>query len=213
MRRPSRASCRCCRRRWCSCGTHARTRRSRWRTTKRWAMVTAAGCRSRSRDGPRPRCAGSSAEQTNIARRILLRLISFGEGRSDTRRQQSRAQLRSAGDDAAVFAFVLQTMVEDRLLTVDDDVAGEPRVDLSHEVLITAWPELRAVARRAPRGRATPAAARGQGWRLDRAWAGRRETCSTPWSWPTRRSGVPAMLRVSWDHRQSSAPLWQRASA
>ncbi|HEX4451316.1 MAG TPA: CHAT domain-containing protein, partial [Kofleriaceae bacterium] len=79
-----------------------------------------------------------STAQTDIARRILLRLISFGEGRSDTRRQQSRAQLRSAGDDAGELGFVVQAMVEDRLLTVDDDDAGEPRVDLSHEALITA---------------------------------------------------------------------------
>ncbi|HEX4418322.1 MAG TPA: CHAT domain-containing protein [Kofleriaceae bacterium] len=81
--------------------------------------------------------------QTAIARRILLRLISFGEGRSDTRRQQSPTQLRSAGDDAEAFAWVLQAMVEDRLLTVDDDLAGKPQVDLSHEALIAAWPDLR----------------------------------------------------------------------
>jgi hypothetical protein len=72
--------------------------------------------------------------QADIARRILLRLTSFGEGRSDTRRQQSRAQLRGASDDAADFAFVLQTMVDDRLLTVDEDVAGERRIDLAHEI-------------------------------------------------------------------------------
>jgi hypothetical protein len=58
------------------------------------------------------------AEQTAIARRILLRLVSFGEGRSDTRRQQSHAQLRAVGDDAAAFAFIMQTMVADRLLVV-----------------------------------------------------------------------------------------------
>jgi WD40 repeat protein len=82
--------------------------------------------------------------QTDIARRIMLRLISFGEGRSDTRRQQPRALLRAAGDDPADFAFVLQTMVDDRLLTVDEDVAGEPRVDLAHEIMISAWPTLAA---------------------------------------------------------------------
>jgi WD40 repeat protein len=83
-----------------------------------------------------------NAAQTDIARRILLRLISFGEGRSDTRRQQPRTQLRAAGDGAADFAFVLQTMVDDRLLTIDDDVAGEPRIDLAHEIMISAWPTL-----------------------------------------------------------------------
>jgi hypothetical protein len=80
--------------------------------------------------------------QADIARRILLRLISFGEGRSDTRRQQLRSQLRAVGEDAAAFDFVLHTMVDDRLLTVDEDLAGEPRVDLAHEVMISAWPKL-----------------------------------------------------------------------
>jgi hypothetical protein len=83
-----------------------------------------------------------NAAQTDIARRILLRLIRFGEGRSDTRRQQPRAHLCAAGEDAADFAFVLQTMVDDRLLTVDEDVGGEPRVDLAHEIMISAWPML-----------------------------------------------------------------------
>src|SRR5262249_18332566 len=80
--------------------------------------------------------------QTDIARRILLRLISFGEGRSDTRRQQPRKQLWAAGEAAADFAFVLQAMIDHRLLTVDEDVVGEPRVDLAHEIMISAWPTL-----------------------------------------------------------------------
>jgi len=84
-----------------------------------------------------------TSDQTAIARRILLRLISFGEGRSDTRRQQPRAQLRAAGEVADDFDFVLQMMIDDRLLTVDDDeVAGESRVDLAHEVMTSAWPAL-----------------------------------------------------------------------
>ncbi|HEX3477143.1 MAG TPA: CHAT domain-containing protein, partial [Kofleriaceae bacterium] len=81
--------------------------------------------------------------QSEIARRILLRLISFGEGRSDTRRQQPRSQLHTPGDDPAEFGFVLQTMVDDRLLTMDeDDRSGQPLVDLAHEVMIAAWPTL-----------------------------------------------------------------------
>jgi WD40 repeat protein len=83
-----------------------------------------------------------TAAQVDIARRILLRLVSFGEGRSDTRRQQPRTQLCTAGEVAADSALVLQTMADDRLLTVDDDVAGEPMVDLAHEVMIAAWPTL-----------------------------------------------------------------------
>jgi hypothetical protein len=44
--------------------------------------------------------------QQAIARRTLLRLVSFGEGRPDTRRQQAVEALRSAADDAAEFSLV-----------------------------------------------------------------------------------------------------------
>jgi predicted oxidoreductase (fatty acid repression mutant protein) len=81
--------------------------------------------------------------QADIAQRILLRLISFGEGRLDMRRQQPRAKLRAASDNATDFSYVLQTMIDDRLLTINKDVSGgEPLVDLAHEILIVAWPTL-----------------------------------------------------------------------
>jgi WD40 repeat protein len=79
--------------------------------------------------------------QEAIARRILLRLVSFGEGRSDTRRQQPLAALRAVGDEAGDFDAVVQRMVGDRLLTIDGD-HDDARVDLAHEVMITAWPTL-----------------------------------------------------------------------
>jgi hypothetical protein len=79
--------------------------------------------------------------QTAIARRISLRLVSFGEGRSDTRRQQPRSKLHADSDDAADFAYVLQQLIGDRLLTSDEgDQEGDPLVDLGHEILISAWP-------------------------------------------------------------------------
>jgi hypothetical protein len=78
-----------------------------------------------------------------FARRILLRLISFGEGRADTRRQQPRSKLRAADEDPADFDKVLQHLTDHRLLTTDDAGDGrESRVDLAHEVMITAWPTL-----------------------------------------------------------------------
>src|SRR5262249_2661134 len=42
--------------------------------------------------------AAISADQQVIARRILLRLVQFGEGRPDTRRQQAVAALRTTQD-------------------------------------------------------------------------------------------------------------------
>ena len=47
--------------------------------------------------------AALSSEQQGIARRIFLRLVQFGEGRPDTRRQQSMAALHSVGDDPLLF--------------------------------------------------------------------------------------------------------------
>jgi WD40 repeat protein len=83
-----------------------------------------------------------SVAQQTIAYRLLLRLVSFGEGRADTRRQQKVQALRSAADDGAEFLRVLQRLVNERLVTVDgDEAADDALTDLSHEALITAWPE------------------------------------------------------------------------
>ncbi|MCX4596779.1 helix-turn-helix domain-containing protein [Streptomyces sp. NBC_01549] len=74
--------------------------------------------------------------QGDIARRILLRLITPGEGSQDTRRPADRAELDTGrAEDAAV---VLERLARARLLTLDDST-----VDLAHEALITAWPRLR----------------------------------------------------------------------
>ncbi|TMQ17794.1 MAG: hypothetical protein E6J90_21760 [Deltaproteobacteria bacterium] len=78
--------------------------------------------------------------QKAIAFRILLRLVNFGEGRADTRRQQPREALRSEGEAKADFDAVLQDLVDSRLVTItDDDRRGDVRVDLAHEILIHAW--------------------------------------------------------------------------
>jgi serine phosphatase RsbU (regulator of sigma subunit) len=81
-------------------------------------------------------------EREVIARRIVLRLVSFGEGRSDTRRQQPRSRLRAAGEDRGAFDDVLRQLIAGRLLVTDDDGAHDPCVDLAHEAMITAWPTL-----------------------------------------------------------------------
>ena len=78
-----------------------------------------------------------------IARRIFLRLIQFGEGRVDTRRQQTVAELRASGDDPAVFDQTLARLTESRLLTASGDAeVGVRRVDIAHEALIAGWPRL-----------------------------------------------------------------------
>ncbi len=89
-----------------------------------------------------------TAAQQRIARRVLYRLVSFGEGRPDTRRQQQIKALRAAGDEAAEFSYVLQRLIADRLVTIDGPEGDdEALADWSHESLITTWPELTPCAR------------------------------------------------------------------
>ncbi|MBN1935172.1 MAG: TIR domain-containing protein [Anaerolineae bacterium] len=78
-----------------------------------------------------------------MARRILMRLIQFGEGRADTRRQQARLALRSSGDDERTFERTLRHLVDQRLLTLSgEEQGGDRRVDVAHEALIAGWPRL-----------------------------------------------------------------------
>ncbi|GIH26236.1 hypothetical protein Aph01nite_45460 [Acrocarpospora phusangensis] len=75
------------------------------------------------------------------ARRLLVRLVRFGEGTEDTRRKVPVAELLPSAasaqhDDAQ---HVLDRFVHARLLTVDDD-----GVEITHEALIRAWPRFRA---------------------------------------------------------------------
>ena len=80
-----------------------------------------------------------------IARRIFLRLIQFGEGRPDTRRQQLEADLRSFEEDSQLFDETLQHLASSnrRLLTFSGEESDrERKVDIAHEALISGWPAL-----------------------------------------------------------------------
>lgn len=84
-----------------------------------------------------------SEGQQAIARRIFLRLVQFGEGRADTRRQEQMVNLRVRGEELALFDQTLQHLVRHRLLTLSGE-AREPNklADLAHERLIQSWPTL-----------------------------------------------------------------------
>jgi endonuclease YncB( thermonuclease family)/KaiC/GvpD/RAD55 family RecA-like ATPase len=83
------------------------------------------------------------AEQQAVARRILLRLVQPGAGRPDTGRPQALADLRSAHDDPALLEPTLRALAAQRMIRVDDTAgAGDPPVELAHEILICAWPRL-----------------------------------------------------------------------
>jgi WD40 repeat protein len=81
-----------------------------------------------------------SAEQRAVARRIFLRLVQFGEGRADTRRQQTVTELASSGD-AVLFKATLEHLAGNRLLTLsgEDKEDSAVKADISHEALITGW--------------------------------------------------------------------------
>ncbi|WP_254389974.1 helix-turn-helix domain-containing protein [Streptomyces sp. AC550_RSS872] len=97
--------------------------------------------------------AGLSAEHAQLARLVLLRLITPGEGSQDTRRPVDRSELDFAPGptsaahipveaahipvEAADVSPVLDRLARARLITTDQNT-----VDLAHEALITAWPRL-----------------------------------------------------------------------
>ena len=85
-----------------------------------------------------------TAAQQTIARRILVRLVRFGEKHPNTRQQQTVHALMSATDDSSEFSYVLQHLVNHRLVTVDG-TDGNTAVfaNLSHDALIMAWPAFR----------------------------------------------------------------------
>ena len=81
-----------------------------------------------------------SQQEQQVARRIFLRLIQFGEGRADTRRQQSVEQLRVSGDNADLFDWTLLYLASRRLLTLSGGEENSSRkVDIAHEALISGW--------------------------------------------------------------------------
>lgn len=78
-----------------------------------------------------------------IARRIFLRLVQFGEGRADTRRQQPIEALRTADEDLHLFERTLSHLAERRLLTLSGEESSSGRkADIAHEALIGGWPTL-----------------------------------------------------------------------
>jgi WD40 repeat protein len=84
-----------------------------------------------------------SAEQHQIGRRVFLRLVQFGEGRADTRRQQPIDHLRAISDDPDQFDTTLHHLITRRLLTASGHEDGPTqKVDIAHEALISGWPTL-----------------------------------------------------------------------
>ncbi len=83
---------------------------------------------------------GLTVEQQDIARRVFLRLVNFGDGRPDTRRQQPRSALQLNYDPRLVDTTIAHLAGDrSRLLTIGgSEGEADPKVDISHEALITA---------------------------------------------------------------------------
>jgi WD40 repeat protein/serine/threonine protein kinase len=77
------------------------------------------------------------ADQQAIARRLLLRLVTPGEGTADTRRRLPLDDLERSPEPVALRA-VVDAFVDARLLSIDDSC-----VEIAHEALIVSWPRLR----------------------------------------------------------------------
>jgi WD40 repeat protein/DNA-binding SARP family transcriptional activator len=75
-------------------------------------------------------------DERQVARQILLRLVTGGGGEALTRRRVGRAELDADSDEQV--ARVLAILVERRLLVADNS-----SVELVHEALLEQWPRLK----------------------------------------------------------------------
>jgi WD40 repeat protein/serine/threonine protein kinase len=77
-------------------------------------------------------------------RQIMLRLLTLGEGKEDTRRRAALSELVSVIPDSGVRQTVLDAFTRARLLTFDQDQqTRDPVVEVAHEALIREWRLLR----------------------------------------------------------------------
>ncbi len=85
---------------------------------------------------------GDGAE--DVARQVLLRLVTIGDGADDTRRRMLRSELDSLPVRRDHLHGVLDTFGRHRLLSFDrDPVTRGPTVEISHEALLREWARLR----------------------------------------------------------------------
>ncbi|MGW5675439.1 nSTAND1 domain-containing NTPase [Streptomyces sp. NPDC003860] len=111
-------------------------RRRRGRTLTLAAYEAIGGVHGAIADTAEHTYSSLSADESVHARRMLLRLITPGQGAQDTRRPAPRTELAAVESQEAT--TVLERLAHARLVTLDGDTA-----DLAHEALITAWPRLR----------------------------------------------------------------------
>ena len=86
----------------------------------------------------------SGPEGRRAIRQVLLRLVTLGEGRQDTRRRVARSELDVLDVDPEAVDGVLEAYGRHRLLTFDrEPTTREPTVEIAHEALLRSWSRLR----------------------------------------------------------------------
>lgn len=132
-----------------------------------------------------------SPAQRKIARRVLLRLVSFGEGSQDSRWPRPASELELPGEPRAALESVLEHLTRARLVVRDArGDGGERLVELSHEALISSWAKLATwISRR-----------RADGQR-------RRQLEHTAAAWVARGRGGGGLLEA---RELSEAQAWRR---
>ncbi|MFE3188604.1 NACHT and WD repeat domain-containing protein [Nocardia sp. NPDC059240] len=79
-----------------------------------------------------------TSAQQDAARGILLGLVAVGRDSRDTRRPGIRSDLLAATADPEAATTALELLSRTRLITLESDA-----VNLTHEIVLTAWPRLR----------------------------------------------------------------------
>lgn len=81
-----------------------------------------------------------------IAKRIFIRLVQFGEGQPDTKRQQLLNDLKSYNDRDDLFDKTLEHLISEKyrlLVITHEDFKEDQKIEIVHEVLITSWVTLK----------------------------------------------------------------------
>jgi DNA-binding SARP family transcriptional activator/serine/threonine protein kinase/ABC-type glycerol-3-phosphate transport system substrate-binding protein len=87
---------------------------------------------------------GLEPDERRAAPQIFLRLVTLGDGSSDTRRRVPLSELTTIVDVGPHARRVTDTFARHRLLGFDrDPVTRGPTVEIAHEALLSAWPRLR----------------------------------------------------------------------
>ena len=83
-------------------------------------------------------------DQQAAARQLFLRLVTVTEHDEHTRRRVQAAEILSLDVDPVAMQEAISVFGRHRLLSFDaDPLTGAPTVEVAHEALLTAWPELR----------------------------------------------------------------------